>query len=200
MPARMRSISRSTTTAYKPSLPPKCSYTTGLVTPARAASSSIEVASKPRSANSLRPMSSSWVRRSCPVMRMRGWVWPGAATGLALTSASRRAATCYPLFGRPAHVVGPAGLLEPPDEARAGVDLPAQHPVPGGGRVGVMQVVPGLTHRRDGEPPHIDGLIAGAERAVAEGVADRVDRPGDVVQQGNPHEAGPEERGQRALP
>lgn len=38
-------ISRSTTTAYSPSLPPKCSYTTGLDTPACEAISSTEVAS-----------------------------------------------------------------------------------------------------------------------------------------------------------
>src|SRR2546426_638615 len=37
-----RCISRSTTTAYMPSLPPKCSYTTGLDTPACAAITSIE--------------------------------------------------------------------------------------------------------------------------------------------------------------
>ena len=39
------SISRSTTTAYRPSLPPKCSYTTGLDTLARWAISSMEVPS-----------------------------------------------------------------------------------------------------------------------------------------------------------
>ena len=42
-----RRISRSTTTAYSPSLPPKCSYTTGLDTPAFAAISSTDVPSKP---------------------------------------------------------------------------------------------------------------------------------------------------------
>jgi len=47
-------ISRSTTTAYRPSLPPKCSYTTGLLTwPAAGATSSIEAAAKPFSANHL---------------------------------------------------------------------------------------------------------------------------------------------------
>ena len=64
-----RSTSRSTTTAYRPSLPPKCSYTTGLETPAWAAISSIEVPSNPRSANSRLPMSSSCCRRSWPVIR-----------------------------------------------------------------------------------------------------------------------------------
>src|SRR5712691_9933201 len=73
-----RSTSRSTTTAYRPSLPPKCSYTTGLDTPACAAISSMEVPSRPRSANSLRPMSSSCCLRSLPVILFRlgpaGWL------------------------------------------------------------------------------------------------------------------------------
>jgi hypothetical protein len=38
------------------------------------------------------------------------------------------------------------------------------------------------------------------ERAFADHVAVRVDRPGDVVQHGDPDEAGPEERGQRTPP
>lgn len=54
-----RRISRSTTTAYSPSLPPKCSYTTGLDTPAFAAISSTDVPSKPLAANRVRPISSS---------------------------------------------------------------------------------------------------------------------------------------------
>ena len=43
-------------------------------------------------------------------------------------------------------------------------------------------------------------LVAGGERPLADHVADRVDRPGDVVQQRDPHQRGPEERGQRAGP
>src|SRR4051794_12125266 len=64
-------ISRSTTTAYSPSLPPKCSYTTGLLTFARAAISSMDVPSKPFSANSERPIWTSCSRRSRPVIRTR---------------------------------------------------------------------------------------------------------------------------------
>jgi hypothetical protein len=59
------------TTAYTPSLPPKCSYTIGLLTPARAAISSVEVASKPFSAKSDRPTSRSCSRRSLPLIRTR---------------------------------------------------------------------------------------------------------------------------------
>jgi hypothetical protein len=43
-----------------------------LETPARAAISSVDVASNPFSANSARPTSSSCSRRSRPVMRTRG--------------------------------------------------------------------------------------------------------------------------------
>src|SRR5690348_14345258 len=54
-----------------PSLPPKCSYTTGLDTLALAAISSTEVPSKPLSANRARPTWISCSRRSAPVMRLR---------------------------------------------------------------------------------------------------------------------------------
>ena len=52
-------------------MPPKCSYTTGLETLARAATSSTLVASKPRSANSCRPMAISCSRRCAADMRTR---------------------------------------------------------------------------------------------------------------------------------
>src|ERR1700759_3198924 len=215
-----RSTSRSTTTAYRPSLPPKCSYTTGLDTPACAAISSIEVPSNPRSANRRRPMLSSCSRRSFPVIRLRP-----EGCGCALTCASSRLRGHHatypagaprhraefllrrggplggrPVLVRPAHVVGPAQLLQRPDDARTGVELALQRAVPRAGRVGVVQVVPGLTERRDRHPGHVLRLVACLEFRRAERVADRVDRPGDVVQQRDPDQAGPEEGGQRALP
>src|SRR5690625_496204 len=52
-----------------PSLPPKCSYTTGLETRARAAISSTLVPSKPFSAKRVRETASNCSRRSLPVMR-----------------------------------------------------------------------------------------------------------------------------------
>ena len=45
MPSSRVLTSRSTTTAYRPSLPPKCSYTIGLLTWALAAISSTDVPS-----------------------------------------------------------------------------------------------------------------------------------------------------------
>src|SRR5579863_4876341 len=181
-----RSTSRSTTTAYRPSLPPKCSYTTGLETSAAAAISSIEVPSKPRSANSRRPMSSSCCRRSWPVILLRADLWGWLLTRTSLRLRGHRATNpagpapgdavprqsalghraqlagrgggtlgAEPFLVRPAHVVGPAQLLEPADDARARVQLALQGAVPGAGRVGVVQVVPGLAERGDGEPGHV---------------------------------------------
>src|SRR5215472_15145236 len=136
--ASNRSTSRSTTTAYRPSFPPKCSYTTGLETPAWAAISSTDVPSNPRSANSLRPTSSNCSRRSLPVIRLR-WLLPvvGLVTRPSLRSRPglatwlRRAGSRYraqrhrpqsgelgrpPLLVRPADVPRPAQLHGPPDD------------------------------------------------------------------------------------
>src|ERR1700733_1456319 len=225
-----RSTSRSTTTAYRPSLPPKCSYTTGWETSAAAAISSIEVPSKPRSANSRRPMSSSCCRRSWPVILLRadlgGWLLTRTSLRLRGDRATSPAGTgdravpgkcphghvaqlplgagrtlgAEPVLVRPAHVVGPAQLLEPADDTRARVQLALQGAVPRAGRVGVVQVVPGLAERGDGQPGHVARLVADLELLAAEGVADGVDRPGHVVQQRDAHQAGPEEGGHRALP
>ena len=82
---------------------------------------------------------------------------------------------------------------------RRGVELPALEPVLGRAREGVVVVVPGLAHRRQGDPPHVGRLVLDLEPALAEVVADRVDRPGHVVQEEGPHEAAPDEAAQRAL-
>src|ERR1700712_2239180 len=98
-----------------------------------------------------------------------------------------------PLGAGPAHLGGPAELLEQPDRPRGDVQLAAEHAVPGAGWVGMVQVVPGLTERQQGERPEVRRLVAGRERALTDHVADRVHRPGDVVQQRDPDQAGPEE-------
>src|SRR3954471_19291287 len=172
-----------------PSLPPKCSYTTGLLTPARCAISSTEVTSKPFSANNARATSSSCSRRSLPVMRTRT---TGAASGSSLRrlpvtpvtiGARRPGKTRAPRHGRrgegtarsllgdalealparPAHVRRPAELLEHPDQPRGDVDLAAPHAVAGAGRVGVVQVVPRLAERQDRQRPEVGGPVAGRE-------------------------------------
>src|SRR5690606_41871350 len=96
-----------------------------------------------------------------------------------------------PLGGRPADVIAPAQRLEEPDDGGADVDLPLEHAVPGAGRVGVVEVVPGLAEGRDGQPPDVPRLVADLELLLAEDVADRVDRPGDVVEQADAYERAP---------
>src|ERR1700761_8330561 len=94
-----------------------------------------------------------------------------------------------PLLVRPADVVGPAQLLERPDDPGAGVELALQGAVAGAGGVGVGQVVPGLAEGGYRHPGLVAGLVADLEFLAAEGVADGVDRPGDVVQQRDPDQA-----------
>src|SRR5690242_20014424 len=205
MESSNRRISRSTTTAYSPSLPPKCSYTTGLLTWAVAAISSTLVPSNPFSANSLRPTSSSCSRRSFPVIRARPPErragGPDAAREPSVvTASSSQPSVRQPVGPRPADGGRPAQPLEEPDQPGAGVDLATQDAVPGAGRVRVVQVVPGLAHRQQRQPPDVAAAVAALERPLPEGVADRVDRPGDVVQQPHPHQRGPEERGDGPLP
>ena len=77
---------------------------------------------------------------------------------------------------------------------------PRADAVAGAGGVGVVQVVPRLAHRGDGQRPDVGGAVAVGPGPVADDVADRVDRPGDVVQHRDADEAGPEERGERAPP
>src|SRR3712207_8704979 len=45
----------------------------------------------------------------------------------------------------------------------------------------ILQVVPRLAHREDRERPEVRRLVPRGERALADDVADRVHRPGDVV-------------------
>src|SRR3954454_546886 len=72
--------------------------------------------------------------------------------------------------------------------------------MPGTGRIGVVQVVPALAERQDRERPEVRGPVAAVERALSIDMAHRVYRPRGVVQERDPHEAGPEERRQRPLP
>src|SRR4051794_28007645 len=104
------------------------------------------------------------------------------------------------LADRPPDVANPAELLQGPDDPRRGVQLAPQDPVAGARRVRVVQVVPRLSHRRDGQPPDVGGLVPRQERPLSERVAYRVDRPGDVVEQAHADQGSPEESRQRTLP
>src|SRR5690349_2622948 len=120
----------------------------------------MEVPSKPRSANGWFPMPSSCSRRSFPVIRLRAeaCVWALAGTSSRLrahratsTGGEPRPVAEFPrrrsrplggepVLVRPADVVGPAQLLERPDNPGAGVELALQRARAGqggaaGGRV-----------------------------------------------------------------
>ena len=86
---------------------------------------------------------------------------------------------------RPPHLRGPAEPLEQPDDRRADIDLTRTDAMPGTSRIGVMHVVPALAERQQRERPQVGCPVeaARAERAAAEHVTQRVDTPGDVLQQ-----------------
>src|SRR5581483_6287720 len=162
-------------------------------TPAWAAISPMEVPSKPRSANRCFPMPRSCSRRSFPVMRLRPETCVWALTGTSSRLRAHRATPPggeprpvaeFPLRGGgplgseplrvgPADVVGPAQLLEGPDDPGAGVELALERAVAGAGGVGVVQVVPGFAERGNRHPGHVLRLVADLELLGAEGVADR---------------------------
>src|SRR5947209_13634209 len=57
-----------------------------------------------------------------------------------------------PTLVRPPDIPGPAEQFRPPDDPGADVDLALERPVPGAGRVAVVQVVPGLAEGQDRQP------------------------------------------------
>ena len=81
-----------------------------------------------------------------------------------------------------------------PDHEPADVELPGLQAVERRGGEGVVVVVPGLAERDPREPPDVARLVLDAEAARADEVADRVDRPRDVVEQEDPDQAAPEQR------
>ena len=61
---------------------------------------------------------------------------------------------------RPADIVGQSGALHAADQQGAQVELVLQHAMACGRRLGVMQAVPGLAERRDGQPPDVRRQVA----------------------------------------
>ena len=53
-------------------------------------------------------------------------------------------------------------------------------------RIGVVVVVPATTGRHQRQPADVAAGVSGLVRPLAEGMADRIDRPGDLVQQEDP--------------
>ena len=62
----------------------------------------------------------------------------------------------------------------------------------------MVVVVPGLAEGREREPGEVARLVAGAEAAAAEEVAEGVDREGRVVQEEDAHRATPQQPRQAA--
>ena len=58
-----------------------------------------------------------------------------------------------------------------------------------------MIVVPGLPEGRQGQPEDVGGVIVHVESAGADEVADRVDAPGDVVDEEDADQPAPEKAG-----
>ena len=175
--------------------------------------------SKPRSANSLRPIVDELLaalraghpRRPRPALRPLPERRPEGRPSRQASAGRRRPTAPCVVRGsacfRRAAPRPASGRRSPSRPARAqmtrarGVDLAAQHAVARAGRVGVVQVVPRLAHGRAWPATRRWRTCrATDERPLAERVADRVDRPGHVVQQGDAHQRAPEERGHRALP
>src|SRR3954447_9036424 len=77
------------------------------------------------------------------------------------------------------------------DEPRRRVErrLEPREAMAGRARERVVVVVPGLAEARQREPPHVRRVVLDGEAAPAEEVADRVDRPRNVVEEEDPHEA-----------
>src|SRR6266850_4293390 len=104
---------------------------------------------------------------------------------------------------------GFAGEADVPDEAAffqgtdcepGEVELPPFEAVAGGGGEGVVVVVPAFAEGEDAEDRVVAAFIGGSVGAGSPDVADGVDAPGDVVEQGGADEAAPEDAGEEAGP
>ena len=66
------------------------------------------------------------------------------------------------------------------------------HAVTGGTGEGVVVIVPAFTHGQDAKEEIVSASIGCFKGAATEGVADRVDRPGDVLVHEEADEATPD--------
>ena len=184
--------------------------------------SSTDVPSNPFSANSVRPTSISCSRRSrCRSSAPREVVArPGApARGSAIVG-SRRVTGSGGAVAQAPVTVGRAAATARAARASASARRRPSRPsrtsrirralrsicpcsTPWRAQVGSAwcRLCHDSPKRQDRQPPDVARLVAATRTACSPiDVADRVDRPGHVVQQADADEAGPEERGHRALP
>src|SRR5712691_11548932 len=83
--------------------------------------------------------------------------------------------------------------LERPDQVAGDVKLPPVQPVKSGARECVVVVMPALAETQQTHDPLVVALIVGLELALAKGVTDRIDAPGDVMSQENAHQSAPQQ-------
>lgn len=96
-----------------------------------------------------------------------------------------------PAFGNKDHILGKTELFENPDEPSGGVGLSPVHAVTGGAGKSVVVIVPTFAHGKNPEEEVVAAGIGGFKGATAEGVTDRVHRPGDVLVHEKANEAAP---------
>src|SRR5690348_15190430 len=81
------------------------------------------------------------------------------------------------------HLTSQATALQHPDRVATQIELPPVQPVKGRAGEGVMVVVPALPEGEQPDHPLVATAIVGLELALAKRVADRVDTPGDMMDQ-----------------
>ena len=91
------------------------------------------------------------------------------------------------------HILGKTELFKNPDEPGGGVGLGPMHAVAGGTGEGVMVIVPTFTHGKQTEQPIVSAGIGSFKGAATKSVADRIDRPGDVLVYEKADETTPDE-------
>ena len=86
-----------------------------------------------------------------------------------------------PVGGDQDNILHEAEFFKNPDQPGRGIGLGPVHPVAGGAGKGVVIVVPAFAHGEQTEQPVVPAGIGGFKGALSKGVADRVDRPSDVL-------------------
>src|SRR6185437_3331030 len=79
------------------------------------------------------------------------------------------------------------------NDQRSQVELPPGHTVVGHRRERVVIMMPTFTEGEQADQPVVATLVFDVKGTIAEGVANRVDRPGDVIDDDDAHESTPEE-------
>ena len=104
------------------------------------------------------------------------------------------------LAGDKNDVLNQAQLFHEPDGPGGGIGLFPAHPMAGRAGESVVVIVPAFAHGKDAEEEVVATFVSGFELAAAEGVADRVHGPGDVLIKEETNKAAPNQAGEGAEP